>query len=142
MKLASLLRALRDTEPPPDVPDQLLRLPDPTSRVCPNCGRTSHHPEDVRQRYCGACHAFHLAGPVSDRHRMGRQLIASRDQYRLPIDHILVTKEITERARALGACPGSGCGPHDDHDPDVVYSARLVVAQAFCLRCGVPLPTR
>jgi hypothetical protein len=23
--------------------------------TCPVCGRTSHHPEDVRQRWCGAC---------------------------------------------------------------------------------------
>lgn len=27
--------------------------------VCPRCGRTSYHPEDVRQRYCGNCHQFH-----------------------------------------------------------------------------------
>jgi hypothetical protein len=26
--------------------------------VCPRCGRTSHHPEDAAQRYCGACHRF------------------------------------------------------------------------------------
>jgi hypothetical protein len=26
---------------------------------CPRCGRVSHHPEDVRQRYCGNCHQFH-----------------------------------------------------------------------------------
>lgn len=24
--------------------------------TCPHCGRTSHHPRDVDQRYCGACH--------------------------------------------------------------------------------------
>ena len=29
------------------------------SITCPKCGRTSYHPEDVRQRYCGACHRFH-----------------------------------------------------------------------------------
>lgn len=29
------------------------------SITCPRCNRVSHHPEDVRQRYCGACHAFH-----------------------------------------------------------------------------------
>ena len=28
------------------------------SFTCPNCGRTSHHGEDVRHRYCGACHRF------------------------------------------------------------------------------------
>lgn len=26
--------------------------------TCPRCRRTSHHPEDLRQGYCGACHAF------------------------------------------------------------------------------------
>lgn len=24
--------------------------------TCPRCSRTSHHPEDLRQGYCGACH--------------------------------------------------------------------------------------
>jgi hypothetical protein len=28
------------------------------SFTCPRCGRTSHHPDDVRERYCGACHEF------------------------------------------------------------------------------------
>lgn len=26
--------------------------------TCPRCGRTSHNPNDVRERYCGACHLF------------------------------------------------------------------------------------
>lgn len=29
------------------------------STTCPKCGRTSYHPEDIRNRYCGACHLFH-----------------------------------------------------------------------------------
>ncbi len=29
------------------------------SFTCPDCGRTSHHPMDVLNRYCGACHKFH-----------------------------------------------------------------------------------
>lgn len=24
--------------------------------TCPRCSRTSHHPEDERHGYCGACH--------------------------------------------------------------------------------------
>jgi len=28
--------------------------------TCPRCGRVSYHPEDVRQRYCGACHVWHV----------------------------------------------------------------------------------
>jgi hypothetical protein len=27
---------------------------------CLRCGRTSYHPADVRERYCGACHTFHI----------------------------------------------------------------------------------
>jgi hypothetical protein len=26
--------------------------------TCPTCSRTSYHPEDARQGYCGACHGF------------------------------------------------------------------------------------
>lgn len=26
--------------------------------TCPVCHRTSHHPEDIRQQFCGACHTF------------------------------------------------------------------------------------
>lgn len=28
------------------------------SITCPICDATSHHPEDVKQGYCGHCHAF------------------------------------------------------------------------------------
>jgi hypothetical protein len=28
----------------------------PPSITCPRCGRTSQHPDDVREGYCGACH--------------------------------------------------------------------------------------
>lgn len=27
-----------------------------TSITCPRCGRTSHHPKDVEEGYCGNCH--------------------------------------------------------------------------------------
>jgi len=30
-----------------------------TSITCPQCGRTSHNPNDVREKYCGACHQYH-----------------------------------------------------------------------------------
>lgn len=33
------------------------------SFTCPQCGRTSYNQNDIRERYCGACHAF-----VDDRH--------------------------------------------------------------------------
>jgi hypothetical protein len=27
--------------------------------TCPKCKRVSHHPVDVLDRYCGACHVYH-----------------------------------------------------------------------------------
>lgn len=32
-----------------------LRLP---SVACPECGRTSFNPNDVREGYCGSCHSW------------------------------------------------------------------------------------
>lgn len=26
---------------------------------CPKCGMVSYNPNDIRERYCGNCHAFH-----------------------------------------------------------------------------------
>lgn len=30
-----------------------------SSITCPRCGRESFNPNDVAERYCGACHEFH-----------------------------------------------------------------------------------
>lgn len=32
---------------------------DGKSITCLRCQRTSHHPQDVKQHYCGFCHVFH-----------------------------------------------------------------------------------
>jgi len=40
-------RALADPRPTPAQP----------AITCPDCGRTSWHPDDVANGYCGACHA-------------------------------------------------------------------------------------
>jgi protein-arginine kinase activator protein McsA len=29
------------------------------SITCPRCGMTSYNPNDIRERYCGNCHAYH-----------------------------------------------------------------------------------
>ena len=39
------------------------------SFTCPRCGRTSHHPDDVREGYCGACRDWtrgEITGPLAD----------------------------------------------------------------------------
>lgn len=40
--------------------DALLAMPpsdaEPDSFTCPRCRRTSYHPTDVAEGYCGACH--------------------------------------------------------------------------------------
>jgi hypothetical protein len=33
------------------------------SFTCPRCGATSHNPNDEREGYCGACHAFTGSAP-------------------------------------------------------------------------------
>jgi hypothetical protein len=39
------------------------------SFTCPRCGRTSHHPTDVAEGYCGACHDWTSDDPD---HTIGR----------------------------------------------------------------------
>lgn len=37
----------------------MRKRPEPQSVMCPQCGRISFHPMDVKWRFCGACHKFH-----------------------------------------------------------------------------------
>jgi hypothetical protein len=46
--------------------------PDGSAIKCLVCGLTSHHPEDVRNRYCSHCHAFHPFGAGDSNHRVAR----------------------------------------------------------------------
>lgn len=52
---------------------------DRPSFTCPRCNRTSYHPRDISEGYCGACHAW-----TGDRVLVERQDLAimldSRDQ--------------------------------------------------------------
>lgn len=38
--------------------------PDGPSITCPKCGKTSYHPKDVEEKYCGNCHEFQSAMAV------------------------------------------------------------------------------
>ena len=35
----------------------------PPSITCPQCGRTSYHPMDIQEKYCGHCHEWHAHMP-------------------------------------------------------------------------------
>lgn len=43
----------------------------PPSFTCPHCGAVSFNPNDIRERYCGACHAFIVDGwpPTAEAYR-------------------------------------------------------------------------
>jgi hypothetical protein len=58
---------LRDPEGVPVITYELLDTDAGTGIHCLVCGSISTHPQDVHNRYCGACHAFHndrLAGCI------------------------------------------------------------------------------
>jgi protein-arginine kinase activator protein McsA len=39
--------------------DEAAAYEEEHSITCPQCGMTSHNPNDVRARYCGNCHQYH-----------------------------------------------------------------------------------
>ena len=41
--------------------------PDGKSILCLTCGRESHNPHDVINRYCGHCHVFHEDEAMAER---------------------------------------------------------------------------
>jgi hypothetical protein len=52
------LRSLRLIPPVRSRPTYQL-APDGKSITCLTCHRTSYNPNDVKEKYCGACHKFH-----------------------------------------------------------------------------------
>lgn len=50
---------------------------DRLSIVCPRCRRRSYHPEDVANRYCGACVQFHDVMEIADQLGALRTAIAN-----------------------------------------------------------------
>lgn len=66
--LEPAVAARADDAPPrrgqPSIPHLIARAavaaaqPRPLPFTCPVCRRTSHHPEDAKNGYCGNCHAF------------------------------------------------------------------------------------
>jgi hypothetical protein len=42
----------------PETADRLAEATKPKTFTCPKCSAVSHNPNDVKERYCGACHEF------------------------------------------------------------------------------------
>jgi ribosomal protein S27AE len=55
---ADMCEGWQSTTPERIADEQYRENPQPYI-VCPKCGMVSHNPNDVRERYCGNCHAFH-----------------------------------------------------------------------------------
>lgn len=51
-------------------------LMQPESITCPVCGRTSAHPADIREGYCGNCHDW-TSPPAGERLRRAREQAAA-----------------------------------------------------------------
>ena len=46
------------------------------SIVCPQCQRRSFNPNDIRERYCGFCHKWHLQmRPMSKLERVAEEIV-------------------------------------------------------------------
>lgn len=54
---------------PVDADIELRIFRPPSVFTCEDCGRTSQHPKDLEQGYCGACHAF-TGTPAFERLRL------------------------------------------------------------------------
>jgi hypothetical protein len=87
------------------------------SITCPQCGRTSYHPEDVRQRYCGSCHQFH-----SDMERGSKLRTYKPGIHQCP--HCGKLNDCAAHARGPGGSPAPG---------DITICAGCGIASEFHL---------
>lgn len=65
-----------------------------TAFTCPQCGRTSHHPDDARHGYCGACHAS-----VDDAPSLMEARDVGAEASRVRIEHLETLLTVTREER-------------------------------------------
>jgi hypothetical protein len=71
----------------------------PPSITCPQCHRTSYHPRDIEEGYCGNCHAF--TSPAADQQHTEVLHIAEgdtpmRDEYRYSATGVGVHRDVIQ----------------------------------------------
>ena len=71
--------------------------------VCPKCGMVSHHPMDVKERYCGNCHAFH-----DDLMRTQTRLRVGKDPKAVIEEFCRMARPLMRRFMPADSCIGSG----------------------------------
>ena len=96
--------------------------------TCPRCGRTSHHPDDIREGYCGACHDWTGRDGDEQPDECGAQLVTpGPDPYATSCD------------QPPGHYPAS---KHDGDDPIFPGPGMRVRWQGGGSCAGDPLPFR
>ena len=81
------------------------------SFTCPRCGMTSHHPRDVQEGYCGACHDWTRGVITTAQRDWGLEIYpdhyASEGCCGIPArQHPLTPDEAREAREWLGTEPG------------------------------------
>jgi hypothetical protein len=72
---------------------------DGASITCLLCDRTSHHPSDVAEKYCGHCHIFHQHLRVGiESVRMGLHLLVPEGDHELLLARVLDLVKEARRA--------------------------------------------
>ena len=70
------------------------------SITCPRCHRTSHHPVDVREGYCAACHdwtSLRLGVPVFSQERSFADTEPAKDEPRRALVRPASAQEVMDR---------------------------------------------
>lgn len=73
--------------------------------TCPRCARTSHHPEDARQGYCGACHDWTGPGVPGEGTAREYQCESCGLRMAVPPEHVGRTWCPCGSARAMAPAP-------------------------------------
>jgi hypothetical protein len=83
------------------------------SFTCPRCGRTSHHPTDEAEGYCGACHDWTRVAAEVERLRQ------------------LTVEELTARVLARDAAYHAGSDPDPFRQPYTPELAAMIARRIY-----------
>ena len=88
------------------------------SFTCPDCRRTSYHPQDVANQYCGACHVFHQWGGIPSVSMTAKPKAIEPEPLHVEQEYEEVLMRILPRT-VTDIAPGVSIFLHRDHPTDV-----------------------